>query len=84
MKHTPGPWIVGNNKVDIHDTTVEFGPIATCMSSRNARLIASAPEMLEALERIEVMLRGRDKIPTGETEFLLSLIEPSIKKARGE
>jgi len=46
----------------------------------NAHLIAAAPEMLEALERIEVMLASnRDP----ESDFLLTLIRPSIAKAKG-
>lgn len=60
-KHTPGPWKVaeddsccilarGKHIITAHDT--DGGRSETGRGSRNARLIAAAPEMLEALETI--------------------------------
>ena len=58
-KHTPGPWTVKLNRVERHPVYGPDGePVARCLCPRpstkewdaNARLIAAAPEMLEALE----------------------------------
>ena len=58
MKHTPGPW-----EVCVYDkeTTIEsqYQTIATDVSNCDADLIASAPDLLVALERIADM-RDRD------------------------
>ena len=58
-KHTPGPWIIGN-PTEIHD--VDGTRIVMCCqtsddvtddaSEANARLIAAAPELLEALKGV--------------------------------
>lgn len=55
-KHTPGPWIVElGNQISTH----EFQPVGVAHVMRqggceeaNARLIAAAPDMLEALQAI--------------------------------
>lgn len=84
MKHTKGPWIidlgVSQDGPSIHAGNTG-AQLAQVFNKQNANLIAAAPEMLEALLRIEVMLlSNRD----AESDFLLSLIQPAIKKARGE
>ena len=64
--HTPGPWRVGDNGHTV------FGPpngnpspltIAHDLYRPNARLIAAAPEMLEALKDLLSYIGG-----TGETQ----------------
>ena len=60
-KHTPGPWIIGRwdlmpqNHIRIHTTDdlfiAELGEFADNREA-NARLIAAAPELLEALQKI--------------------------------
>ena len=63
MSHTPGPWIASpkRNELDLLEYSIDYnnengsGHVATVDASRgerleaNARLIAAAPEMLEAL-----------------------------------
>lgn len=84
-KHTPGPWEVKTNSIG--NPTVESSssmfiichtPLATNETRCNARLIAAAPEMLEALEHI---------IQTPEYSHLYpgtkELAEAAINKARG-
>ena len=58
-KHTPGPWLAQPDPTPISKDDwcigVDGGPVdcvATC-SERDARLIAAAPELLEALLAIE-------------------------------
>ena len=68
MTHTPGPWVVGYGYADcimVEQVTKEdFEPIAmiefdelgttpTLTQEANARLIAAAPELLEALRDLE-------------------------------
>lgn len=97
-KHTPGPWTAqkerfGKNgifqEINIRGPVVleesghTFNPnfVATINNEANANLIAAAPEMLEALERAEVMLLSSKD---AQSDFILTLIQPAIKKARGE
>jgi len=95
-KHTPGPWkrnadgflaspkgaeVVFSRKhqLIIGDSTPE--------TEANARLIASAPDLLEALARIEKLLT-----PTGEkhnnpalnVDLCAAIASAAIAKARGE
>jgi hypothetical protein len=55
-QHTPGPWIVRQNRDCSLDFFGESGRMAFLCNARltnqdaNARLIAAAPEMLEALK----------------------------------
>jgi DNA repair exonuclease SbcCD ATPase subunit len=63
-KHTPGPW----NAVELEDGNIVTGNTRHCgnvceldlgtESEANARLIAAAPELLEALERMHEEARG--------------------------
>lgn len=57
-KHTPGPWIAYVNPIT-GKATVSLDPLAPCrplqgkpvqLSEADARLIASAPDLLKALE----------------------------------
>ena len=86
MRHTPGPWnfekhenfvvYVGNNEIcELYEGDQEA----------NARLIAAAPELLEACEYVVKWHREND---TGEGElygldFVTTCI-CAIKKAKGE
>lgn len=60
QKHTPGPWRYQREqhaemgrpsfyKYEVYTATGEYGHPATCDNEANARLIAAAPELLEAL-----------------------------------
>lgn len=62
-KHTPGPWVIGKNGTAV--TTKHGGYIATAdtgtnveIDESNARLIAAAPEMLEALKLVHSLHCG--------------------------
>lgn len=99
-KHTPGPWTeqsqgrdlsyIHAKKDNFHVVlvasvetcgTVDVEFISEAEKQANARLIAACPELLEALEKIEVMLQSNKD---AESDFLLTLIQPAIKKAKGD
>ena len=65
-KHTPGPWVVAETRLG-YDTIVRTqqgrGPVASILiagylrpvAMANARLVAAAPELLDALKTILVI-----------------------------
>ena len=67
-KHTPGPWVVKSARSGFYiesqfdvivDSLDEFGRYGAIDDEANARLIAAAPELLEALEGcIDLMDNG--------------------------
>ena len=81
--HTPGPWTV-----EAYDLVLANGlRVADCKVSgasldetaANARLIAAAPDLLEALERLADSDFVRDAIGEGNLEAAYA----AIAKARG-
>ncbi|MBK8225401.1 MAG: hypothetical protein IPK73_30675 [Candidatus Obscuribacter sp.] len=86
-KHTPGPWsahaqeIIGNTGELIATIELTDG-MDPGESYANARLIAAAPELLEALEGMSGFLNAQ--YPWGKSARLKSLLERAenaIKKA---
>jgi len=86
MTHTPGPWKINNFRFimgnDRYIATLEEPNLDS-----NARLIAAAPELLEALEEIAEG-RGRynqDPLQHASNciEDMVSIAKEAIKKARG-
>lgn len=92
-KHTPGPWVANGRYIG---TPNHKSFIAECkdqngnwtnepMAVANARLIAAAPELLEALQAIERhhveqnRLKGRDE---GKSKTL-TIARAAIAKATG-
>ena len=67
-KHTPGPWTVIKNGAGCRDVGTAITGLVTCFThgipddptdAANARLIAAAPEMLQALTAVvEAMDKG--------------------------
>ncbi|ODT12038.1 MAG: hypothetical protein ABS35_41010 [Kaistia sp. SCN 65-12] len=94
--HTPGPWIVqrslhrqdGEFDFAIHGDGVPvlaevFGRDAhggTPPADANARLIATAPEMAEALDRLVNPAPGVAKLPA----WVYGIVVPVLKMARGQ
>ena len=85
-KHTPGPWTVVCDEIDCVSTAGDrpFMELTDedyihCNTEANARLIAAAPDLLEALE----MLVSWEKtgIPLSEVGFLRA--RSAIAKAKG-
>ena len=90
-EHTPGPWqsfnggaVVGTVENSGGSTYVaDIRHRANGESAANARLIAAAPDMLAALERIAAITgsTGGHKSMVEEFQFLA---HAAIAKARGE
>ena len=73
---TPKPWIASKSEapefyidewdVDQADTDTSVGMVAIVNGEANARRMAAAPEMLEALEwALPRLLRRRSRLPGG-------------------
>jgi hypothetical protein len=65
--HTPGPWVIGDRKPDSHATricTIVGGSAihgaaqAVDDWQADAKLIAAAPELLEALQELRDLMQG--------------------------
>lgn len=96
--HTPGPWgaSVGAGHVAIMtgptiDTVLAYGVTSTPEGVANARLMAAAPEMLEALERLipwacKAMVEGVHKncILPNALDSAINQARAAIAAARGE
>jgi hypothetical protein len=102
-KHTPGPWTLRTNSEKHHAILDEGGfPRAEVFSAHrssearkaealaNARLIAAAPELLEALKDVYTrrtdILNAANKasLGTGGLEFALRKTREAIAKAEGK
>ena len=92
MKHTPGPWTQGHSASGIEcvwlDGHVEpdsgMGSVGTwidCNTEANARLIAAAPELLEALAEV---VRAADGEGWKQLDPNLAKARAAIAKATGE
>lgn len=92
MKHTPGPWHVGLRQAEkivydetgwaIANATVYHGESDAEQVKANARLIATAPDLLASLRRLVRMLGTNDSrlANFGEVEEARAV----IAKATGE
>jgi len=103
-KHTPGQWthakhLIGDgyrvfvdhgNGQDMHDAIADLETWQTDeQTEANARLIAAAPDLLEALERLEQAAIDLIEISPGtDAENILAagieLARAAIAKAKGE
>ena len=97
MNHTPGPWKAVQRQywwsIETDTEEITSSPDAErrygCVEKEeNARLMAAAPEMLEALEDIA---RGagpysRDPLThaSNTIEYMVSIAQSAIAKTRGE
>jgi len=90
-KHTPGPWtveisegelVVGQPGPDGSIVYVERYYPEDPEHRANARLIAAAPELLEALKKAEIILRLAPIL--GKEEACLTEVQAAIAKAEGD
>jgi hypothetical protein len=85
MKHTKGPWSIDTSFGEV-EIVSELRVLAKCNTGlndlANARLIAAAPEMLEALETVYAVSKTA---PLNSKELnAFRLVLEVIKKAKGE
>jgi hypothetical protein len=90
-KHTPGPWAVNPMNAQVDEFGGQGMPLPVCHmlwptdkrkeaeTMANARLIAAAPDLLEALERILADGDVRDILGKAD----MSKARSAIAKARG-
>lgn len=86
-KYTPGPWVKkgldwygSNGERVLMSDGPSFGSKTHFKDAEaNARLIAAAPELLEALEGV---LKAWDEPNCGDFDYTISLIFDPMKKAR--
>ena len=99
VKHTNGPWYLGSGKEDKHNIVTTNGNMIVFLDGRrpvmnenkaNARLIAAAPELLEACkEALDVMitagicLEGYELWGKEKYDNKIALIGQAIAKAEG-
>lgn len=92
MNHTPGPWRIIEGGVCLHVESEDRSFSTGCLCFRdadpwaNARLIASAPELLEVLKAIQ---KAAQQAPTEErlgewVTVWLERINNAIAKAEGK
>ena len=96
-KHTPGPWKakkwVGTDLYDdpdrpfvevgnVHWSPKNWKPAAAIKQTANARLIAAAPELLEALEATVSLLEKLGHF--SDNSLTVAVARAVIAKARGE
>jgi hypothetical protein len=87
MKHTPGPWKQDRfgHVTDLNGKEIVFDGL-TCANGytedptpkANTKLVAAAPELLEALKLISKSLSGMGDVIT---EDIKSIADKAIKKA---
>lgn len=88
--HTPGPWHVGGKGDSIVYATVDGGNYAVCNAvtfhgqpgfedTANARLIAAAPELLDACRKMARLGGWTEKAPRGFTDTWESAVSAIAK-----
>ena len=93
--HTPGPWLTRkpessrpeSARLDIVTEAGDFSPsfVAGDALPQDARLIASAPDLLDALNAAyNALAWPDDEMTDEEEEELLETIREALLKAKGE
>lgn len=83
-KHTQGPWVLSPHGRMPNGVTMFFVNKITSVGTSNiydANLIAAAPELLEALERLALEISGRGM--TANQYEALIIARAAIAKAKG-
>ncbi len=89
-QHTQGPWEIVKEEITQQCDIVKNGEyIAENIDQRNAKLIAAAPDLLEALQSVLPFIKIADiEVETGIGMFregatlqLINKVESAIKKA---
>lgn len=85
LKHTPGPWKIEDRVIRASNGQNVAGCVVARMTPGDARLIAAAPDMLEALryaaELIHVARKYFPKLVSHSDRFTLENTCATISKA---
>ena len=90
MKHTPGPWEISRGvhaypfSIESESKTIGFIKLQTGLqevTEANARLIASAPDLLEACKEILNLLEA--EMPIWYLRYHYNVLSSAIAKATG-
>ena len=87
-QHTPGPWRVGIDKHSVWASKAKEPCVAACKEGSreaNARLIAQAPAMLDALRLLVADANERDDEPSGlvQARAILDALEAAKRNDKG-
>ena len=95
-KHTAAPWLIGENRYD-YDLIIRSAnndPVCSVIyagyskteAKANARLIAAAPELLEALKSVVAFCDEdmQHRVQTSREYDIKTLAKTAIAKATGE
>ena len=82
-KHTTGPWEVQHEYARHHSINKDGYWIGRCKGAENARLIAAAPDLLDALKALTHSLDWEDMIHDDQ-KLAFSGALSAITKATGE
>jgi len=95
-KHTPGPWVISGDEINTADGQTKIAEViggdgrrfqdeednTECLA--DARLIAAAPDLLEALEAaMELGAYRGDRMPLKAVKPIFVRMEAAINKAKG-
>jgi hypothetical protein len=93
VKHTPGPWeartflVVGGKRFSDRichvGSSTSLGPSRSDESVANARLIAAAPDLLEAIKALSASIFAPDDGRSPELSAALRMTVSAIAKAEG-
>jgi hypothetical protein len=98
MSHTPGPWEQALG-ISCHEITAKpdglkvyiaqatsqsWGGVGSTEGEANARLIAAAPELLEALQRIVKQREDGAKVSREDWQLATDTARAAIRRATGE
>jgi hypothetical protein len=87
-QHTQGPWVANGNQIHAankHETFVADVFDQNGDTKGNARLIAAAPELLDAINEAEKHLSGWFMVEDADlVGQALDTLRAAIKKAKGE
>lgn len=72
-KHTPGPWYTDGHRIATNEQNIAF--LTNCEEREaNARLIAMAPYLLSALERLVREVDSGEPVHLGKYDFIRQVL----------
>ena len=84
MNHTPGQWVVSG--LIVNSGAPNYTPVADCETdtewmAENARLIAAAPDLLEALQSIAHFIPTTSAAEGGASKYSANVVAADMVRA---